>query len=384
MHFNKFNCIDRRQFVKSTALGMGALGLGPAFFFPRPVEPEKFEPGFRFHPHMDPLRIVGMIDPKMISEVKETAPWRVQDRLVQADRVDENIDLLACELAQEKRPQDAWKKLFIKPPGKAWNETTVAIKTNNIGRQHTRSAVLSKICRVLTDLIGVKPSSIFIYDACHGADMAEKTPFEGLPEGCNVSGIWGGFAKETAVGKPWLDGNMKVNCLEPLVTGEIDLLINIALCKGHSPSYGAFTMSMKNHMGTFNPRPHAHENGKTDFLFAINRSPLVLGDLDFKTGKVLYPKQQLCLIDALWASEQGPICDSSAQPCRLYMGIFSPVLDYLVARDFRSKIMGWRNHDPVLERFLTDFGFSADDLPENGAVLIDRSEKEKEKVKEPV
>lgn len=373
MQSKDLNRLDRRQFVKTTAMGVGALGLGPAFFIPRAVEPEKFEPGFAFHPHMDPMRVVGMIDPAMTSEEKATAPWRVQDRLVQADRVEENIDRLACELAQEKRPQDAWKKLLIKPPGKPWNEAIVAIKTNNIARQQTRSAVMSKICRVLTEQMGVKASSIFIYDACHGADMIEKTPFVGLPDGINVSGIWGGFTKETPVGKPWLDGNMKVKCLEPLVTGEVDLLINLALCKGHSPSYGAFTMCMKNHMGTFNPRPHAHANGKTDFLFAINRSPLVLGEQDFKAGKVLFPKQQLCIIDALWASEQGPMCDSSAQPNRLYMGTFAPVTDYFVARDFRSKVMQWRVHDPVMDRFLTDFGYSPEDLPENGAILIDRS-----------
>lgn len=371
MHTDDFTRIDRRQFMKTGAFGAAALGVGPGIFLPADAEPGRFEPGFQFHPHMDPLRVVSLHDPAMTGteEPNPTAPWRVQDRMVDAERVAENIDRLACALAEEKRPQDAWKKLLLKPPGKAWNETTVAIKTNNIALQHTRSAVMAKICRVLTDQFGVNGSSIFIYDACHGADMTKKTPFVGVPESCNISGIWGGFTKETPVGKPWLDGKRQVKCLEPLVAGKIDILINIALCKGHSPSYGAFTMCMKNHMGTFNPRPHAHADGKTDFLFAINRSPLLLGDLDFKKGKAGFPRQQLCLIDALWASEQGPGCESSAQPNRLFMGTFAPILDYLVSRNFRSRVMGWRIHDPVVERFLTDFGFSPSDLLLDGEML---------------
>jgi hypothetical protein len=360
--------ISRRSFVKSSAAGAAAFAFSPVIFVPGKAEADFSDGGFTFHPHMDPLRVVQVHDDAMTREMKPTAPWRAQDKVVDADAVDENIDKLACALAEEKRPKDAWKKLLIKPPRKSWNDTVVAIKTNNIARQHTRSAVMAKICRVLVEM-GVKASRIYIYDACHGRDMLKKTPFEGLPEGCNISALWGGFTEKTPVGKPWKDGEQSAKCVEPLVKGEVDLLVNIALCKGHSPSFGRFTMCCKNHLGTFNPRPHAHAEGSTDYLFAINKSPVVLGEADPRKKIITYPRQQLCLIDALWASEDGPGCDSSAQPNRLFMGTFGPVTDYLVAKNFRQGVMEWDIQEPVVDRFLTEFGFKAGDLPDGGKLL---------------
>lgn len=361
--------ITRRSFVKNTSAGAAAFAFGPMVFVPGKAEADFSDGGFTFHPHMDPLRVVGVHDPAMTTEMKPTAPWRAQDKVVDAKAVDENIDRLACALAGEKEPKEAWKKLLIKPPKKTWKDTVVAIKTNNIARQHTRSAVMAKICRVLVEEMGVKASRIYIYDACHGRDMLKKTPFDGLPEGINVSALWGGFTKEAPVGKPWKDGAQSVKCVEPLAKGEVDLMVNIALCKGHSPNFGRFTMCCKNHLGTFNPRPHAHADGSTDYLMAINKSPLVLGEVDRKKKAIAYPRQQLCLIDALWASEDGPGCDSSDQPNRLFMGTFGPAMDYLVAKNFRQGVMKWDLQETVVDRFLTEFGFKPSDLPDGGKII---------------
>lgn len=370
MNRNKPSSITRRTFVKNTALGTAALGLAPTILIPGKAQAETLEKGFIYHPTMNPLRVVTVQDDKMTLENNPTAPWMKQDQLTDVKVVSENIDRLACTLSEEKDPKQAWKKLLIKPPKKEWNETVVAIKTNNIALQHTKSGTMSKMCRVLTERMGVKASNIFIYDACHGKDMVKKTPFEGLPEGCNVASTWGGFVTPVPVGKPWLDGEQKVKCVEMLAKGKVDILINIAMCKGHSSSFGTTTMCMKNHMGTFNPRPHAHKDGGTDFLFAINRSPLVLGEADEKNKKIAFPKQQLCMVEALWASEKGPQHPSSAQPNRLFMGTFGPAVDYLAATEFRNKVMGWSINNKVVDRFLTDFGFSPKDLP-NGGKLIE-------------
>ncbi|MEW6743946.1 MAG: DUF362 domain-containing protein [Planctomycetota bacterium] len=360
--------LTRREFVKSTALGTVALGLGPTIFVPSAQEPDFAAGGFIYHPHLDPLRVVGLHDAEMITEEKPTAPWKVQEKLVRAGRVAENIDRLACALAAEKSPKEAWKKIFLKPPGKEWNETLIAIKTNNIALQHTHSGVMTKICRVLIEEIGAKAANIFIYDGCHGGDMVKKTPFEALPEGCNVAATWGGFAGKTRVGEPWKGGKSETACVKPFAEAKVDILVNIALCKGHSQDYGGFTMLCKNHFGTFIPRP-GHEDGGTDYLFAINKTPLVLGEIDAKESKVTFPRQQLCLIDALWASEDGPGCESSVQPSRLYMGTFAPVADYLVARNFREKEMGWGLNETVTKRFLSEFGYSPDDLHDGGKII---------------
>jgi hypothetical protein len=265
--------------------------------------------------------------------------------------------------------KDAWKRIFVKPSGKAWSDVHVAIKTNNIAQQQTRNAVMSKICRVLTEEMGIRPGNIAIYDACHGGDMIKKTPFAGLPDGCRLEEKWGGFSGKTPIPRPWKDGEGVTECLDPLARGDIDILVNIALCKGHSPSFGGFTMCMKNHLGTFNPRPHAHAPGGTDYLLAINKSPLLLGKIDGKKKRTERPVQQLCLVDSLWASEPGPGGNSTAQPNRLFLGTFGPVVDYLVAHRFRKETMGWSIHEEVTERFLTDFGFARADLPNEGRIL---------------
>jgi hypothetical protein len=146
-----------------------------------------------------------------------------------------------------------------------------------------------------------------------------------------------------------------------LVDGSVDILINIAMCKGHSQRFGGFTMTMKNHLGTFSPGP-AHSNGGQDYLIAINQTPEILGAMDKKTGKVLYPRQQLCLIDALWASKRGPGGKPTHQPNFLAIGVTSPVVDYQVATKFRGEEMGWEPNMKATHRMLEDFGYDDGDL----------------------
>ena len=367
------SAMNRRDFVKTAAAGAAAFGVAPMMFVPRFRAPGLLNPGeggMVFHPNLDPLRVVGVHDPKMTRETKPISPWKVQDELVVPELVSDHIDRMALALTGEKRIRDAWKAIFIKPEKKAWPGVTVAIKTNNIARQHTRSAVLAKMCRVLTDELGVKGGNIFVYDACHGKDMLRKTPFKDLPEGVNVSSLWGGYNLEVPVAPQWTGGEGKTNCLDHLVKGEVDILVNIALCKGHYAPYGGFTMSMKNHLGTFNPKP-AHprppvgrEQG-TEYLLAINKSPVILGKADDRK-RIDHPVQQLVLVDALWASEDGPMCDSSVQPNHLFMGAFAPVVDHVLAHSFRKEILGFKINEPLTDRFLVEFGIERKDLPNEG------------------
>ncbi|MCP3950871.1 MAG: hypothetical protein GY697_01415 [Desulfobacterales bacterium] len=149
-----------------------------------------------------------------------------------------NMDKLASGLTEVSSSTQAWRSLLIKPPGKTWSDTIVAIKTNNLGRQHTRSAVMAKICHTLTGTLGVPPANIIIYDACHGRSMAEKTAFSGLPENCRIENKWGGSSTATVIPAPWKNGRGESDCLAHLVNGSVDILINIAMCKGHSHKFG--------------------------------------------------------------------------------------------------------------------------------------------------
>ena len=243
--------ISRRGFLKNSIAGAAVFGVAPHLFLPKSAA--GFREGGCPHPNIDGLRVVGVHDPGMTSEIVPVCPWTHQEGLVVARAVEENMDRMAMALTGEKQVRDAWKAILLKPPGKAWSDVVVAIKTNNIARQHTRSAVMAKMCRVLVEELNVGAHQIRIYDGKHGADLTEKTPFSGLPEGCRIVGQWGGIETPVPVPAPWRGGNNKADCLTNLATGEVDILINIALCKGHGDKFGGFTMSMKNHLGIFQP-----------------------------------------------------------------------------------------------------------------------------------
>ena len=358
--------ISRRRFLKTTA-GTLALSSIPAIIIPRRVE--AYGGGAQVHPYISPLRVVGLRDQNMTTAVKANASWAEQEGLVAWDVVQQNMDKLAVALAQESAPADAWRKIFLKPPAKAWGDTVVAIKTNQIAIQRTRSAVMSKVCHVLAAL-GVKGSNIHVYDACHGRGMSRNNPFTRLPDGVHLADQWGGSRTNTTVPAPYFDGDRQAPCLGHLVSGDADILVNIALCKGHGSGFGNFTMSLKNHFGTFSPKPSHQDGGGADYLIGINKSKEILGEIDPKTGAVLFPRQQLCIVDTLWASNPGPGTPTDSQPNALFMSTFGPALDHVVAMRFRKDTMGWRVNEQVAKRFLTDFGFAESDLP-NGGQIID-------------
>ncbi|MFC1823197.1 DUF362 domain-containing protein [Thermodesulfobacteriota bacterium] len=358
--------LSRREFIRKTAV-MGAAVSAFPMIFVRKTE-ASWAPGTLVHPNVDNLRVVGVTDSAMTRALEPRSSWQLQEELVVEKVVWENVDKLACRLAETRNPTGAWRTIFIKPPRKSWSDTVVAIKTNNIGRQHTRSAVMAKLCHELTGTLGVRPSNIHIYDACHGNSMHRETPFQGLPEGVTIADRWGGSTSYTSVSEPWKSSDGKSRCLKHLVNGSVDILVNIAMCKGHSARFGGFTMTMKNHFGTFSPGP-GHQDGSQDYFIAINRTTEILGPMDKRTGNVIFPRQQLCIVDALWASRGGPGGNPSDQPNFLAMGVTSPIVDYLVATKFRGERMGWRPNKKVVQRLLTDFGYNESDLPAGGKII---------------
>lgn len=359
--------VSRRRFLRDAAVGAAAFGALPPFISSAGMQ--AFGAGEEVHPNISPLRVVGLMDAGMTKGLLERSSWQQQEELVFPEKVDVNMDRLACALAEEKDPGKAWRAIFIKPAGKSWSDVVVAVKTNQIAVQRSRSAVMAKVCTVLTDVIGVKASNIFVYDACHGANMSRTTRFRGLPEGVTLADQWGGSTDSVPIPSPYGGGRAKARCLGHLARGEVDILVNVALSKGHGMTFGGFTQSMKNHFGTFEPGPAHGRGGGADYLIGINKSPQILGELDPKTGAVLFPRQQLCVIDALWASQGGPGGNATSQPNRIFMGTLPPVLDYQVATRFRKGEMKWGINEQVAERFLSEFGFTPDDLPNNGEIV---------------
>ena len=219
--------ISRRGFIKKTVIAGAGITAFPMIFIPK--ADARWAPQTRVHPNVDNLRVVGITDPKMTQRIG-TIPqsWAEQEKLVNEAVVEENIDKLACGLVDNGNPEQAWRAIFVKPPFKSWLDTVIAIKTNCLGKQHTRSAVMAKLCHVLTDILGVDPYNIHIYDARHGMSMT-GTPFQGLPDGVNLEGYWDGITAGTSIPPPWQ--GKRSDCMGPLVFGTVDILINIAICR---------------------------------------------------------------------------------------------------------------------------------------------------------
>jgi hypothetical protein len=278
--------ISRKQFIKKAGFAGATLAVSPIIFVPKAKA--AWERKSIVHPNLNNLRVVGITDPKMIDGVQPVTSWSLQEKIAAKDTVWENMDKLACGLVETKSPEDTWRAVFINPPRKSWTHTVVAIKTNNISLQHTRSAVISKVCHVFTDLLGVRGTNIHIYDGVHGGSMGMNTPFVGLPEGVKIKDEWGGINTPVPVPAPWGDGRRTTRSLRYLAEGKVDVLVNIALCKGHSDTLGGFTMIMKNHMGTFSPM-YVHQDEALEYLLAVNQTPQVLGPMDPKTGRCSSP-----------------------------------------------------------------------------------------------
>ena len=357
---NKDKSLSRRTFMKISAAGTAGLTMGNMILGPKTAL--GYVDKDQINPNIDNTRVVYIQDGAMTTGTDPSNTWSVQNSKTVDSVVAQNIDKMAKALAEETNTSNAWHKIFMKPSSKNWNEVVVAIKTNNIAEQHTRNAVMKKFCEVMVNEMGVTGSNIHIYDGTHGEDMTTETPFYNLPTGVNIENTWGGRTTYVTIPAPY---SGTARCVQSIADGTADILINIAMCKGHTSSHGLFTMSMKNHFGTCDP--HCDN---TNYLIGINKSEAVLGAMDPGSGLITFPKQQLCFIDALWASQSGPGGYPSVRPNRFFMGTFPPVLDYIVAKKFRRDTMGWTLNETVTDRFLSDFGYTVSDLT-NGGEMVD-------------
>jgi hypothetical protein len=349
---------DRRKFIQATSLGATGLALGGLVQSPGPAW--GYVARDEINPNISNLRVAYVHDDAMTNGTGPVSGWANQNAVTNEAVVAANMDKMACALARRTDVGEAWRTIFIKPAAKQWNQVVVAIKTNNLGVQHTHNAVMKKMCEVLVNHRGITASNIHIYDGVTGSTMGTETPWYGLPSGTRVEGAWGPRSSWISVNVP-PPYNQSATCVAAIANGVPDILINIAMCKGHSSNVGGFTMCLKNHYGTFDPAP-GHSG--SDYILSINKTPEILGPMDGLTGRITTPRQQLCFVDALWASEAwDPSVQPSDRPNRLFMGTFGPVLDYQVATKFRRDTMGWSINGTVANRFLTDFGYTAADVP---------------------
>jgi hypothetical protein len=136
-------------------------------------------------------------------------------------------------------------------------------------------------------------------------------------------------------GEITLSTGESISCVAGLADGTVDLMVNITQNKGLDvPEVGNFTLSMKNHLGSMRfPEGHRDIPGGQDrameTIIAMNQSDAVLGGDP--------PRQQLCIMDSLWAMNGGPYGIPDKSPYCLAMGTFGPIMDYLIIRKIREE-----------------------------------------------
>jgi hypothetical protein len=334
---------QRRAFLKLTAAaGVTGVTLGRVKLA-RAAWPKTGT--MEINPDISNTLVVACKDEAMVKG-KPSSTFAAQNSAVDSERVAANLDAMAMRLANTTTPDAAWKTIFRS--SKPWASTRVAIKINVTETKNMpRLAVVEKICRVIAGL-GVPAANIIVYDAgpeSFAKETSNYTPYFSTTDSSKIPGVvshindlLGGTTDA-----PLPDGTTSP-CTADIAKGAIDILVNIAINKGHI-YYGKASMCMKNHYGTFLP------DHDPDYLFTINKSDAIVGGTP--------PRQQLCIVDSLFAIKtynNGP----DTMPYYLVMGTFAPIVDYLTVKKVREEVLKY-THDSIIDTYPTTFGYTAKD-----------------------
>ena len=103
--------ISRRHFIRKAIVAGATLTAFPTIFVPkaRAVWARKTV----VHPQVDNLRVVGITDKRMTKAHEPASSWARQEKLTVPEVIGENIDRLACALAEMSSPEEAWRTIFI-------------------------------------------------------------------------------------------------------------------------------------------------------------------------------------------------------------------------------------------------------------------------------
>ena len=379
----------RRDFLKTAAVGAaGAMGLG-ALKFDRAAAQSTagsvWVNGMQINPAIDNKRVICCNDPKMLTSTPKDTSFTTTNAAVDPAVVAANLDEMAMQLAQKTTATEAWSTIFRIASGKAWSAARVAMKTNGIGGTTTNRpkwAIYKKLCDVLINL-GVQPANIILYDACDNAatyydthvSLTDSTMIRAAKTSVRAAGM-GGFASAN------LTNATGISVAADLLSGAIDILVNVAACKSHNGTgghfnYGSCTLCMKNHFGTFTDGTKAQHSDNLHVgnsgasppptplaLIEINKHTAVLGGTPIR--------QQLCIVDALLSNgASGPGGAWDNQTNRLVMGTFAPMVDYCAAKNILLNAtlmsvspipaLGQTNAATILPQFLTSFGYTTTD-----------------------
>jgi hypothetical protein len=335
---------QRRDFLKLTAVGTTGLLMARASKA-RADWPTSGK--LEINPAISNMLVVACKDPAMLKSQPTSTAFTAVNAVVDTARVHANLDAMAMRLANTTTADAAWKAIFRS--GKPWASTLVAIKINVTEvKNMPRLAVVEKMCRVIAGL-GVPASNIIVYDGGPEAFSSNATAYDTYFSTTDSTKIPGVVSKvndslggTTDVALP--DGTT-TPCTADIAKGKVDILINIAINKGHI-YYGKASMCMKNHYGTFKP------NHDANYLFTINKSDVLLGGTP--------PRQQLCIVDSILANKTYNAAPE-AMPYYLAMGTFAPAVDYLMVKKVREEVMNLTHDSAIVDSYMTTFGYTTKD-----------------------
>jgi hypothetical protein len=335
---------QRRDFLKLTTVGATSLLMGRASKA-RANWPSSGK--LDINPTISNMLVVGCKDQAMLKSTPTSTAFTAINAVVDTARVHANLDAMAMRLANTTTADAAWKAIFRS--GKPWASTIVAIKINVTETKNMpRIAVVEKLCRVIAGL-GVPASNIIVYDGGPEAFSSNATNYASYFSTTDASKIPGVVSKvNDSLGgttDATLPDGTTTPCTADIANGKVDILINIAINKGHI-YYGKASMCMKNHYGTFKP------NHDANYLFTINKSDALLGGTP--------PRQQLCIVDSLLANKTYNAAPE-AMPYYLVMGTFAPAVDYLTVKKVREEVMNMTHDSAIIDSYMTTFGYTTKD-----------------------
>jgi hypothetical protein len=341
---------SRRSFLQTTIAGTaGVTLLNPVTnLFAKTQGTLAWASGMQINPSIDNKRVVCCNDTTMFTTVASATAattFTKQNLAINTNRVEANMDAMVQALSGKTNAIDSWNTIFRKSDAKQWSAIKVAIKVNCINTEiMPRIAIVGKVCKELIR-IGVQGVNITVYDACHDASGSTKYSQyvnKDLPTGVVV--LSGGKNSTVAV----TVGTAQMNCAK--IVSDSDILVNCAVNKGHSQTdKGGYTLSMKNHTGSLKfSCPTLQE------MIDQNKSDAILGGTP--------PRQQLCVVDSLWAATTGPTDSPDSLQARIIMGTFGPMVDYGVVKKIREPIMKATHNQSAITTIMSSFGYTGTEL----------------------
>jgi hypothetical protein len=350
---------SRRDFLKIAAAGSAGIALFPGRSFTRSIASSTA--GWRSELPINPLianvKTVCCFDEAMVVN-KIASDFARQNEGVNAAAIAKNMDEIAIKLTNISEAPEAWQTIFQKPAAKEWEQVKAAIKVNCANPNNMpRVAVVNKVCTELMH-IGVPAANITIYDSQNNASGTGKY---GDSQGIPVSGLPSGIViwTKTLDGPTVPVGSGTMQCSSAIALPDADpieyyadILINIGVNAGMDAAGSEPGLCMSNHTGTLKFSTPTPEE-----LIAMNQCEAVIGQ-----GTSAVPcRQQLCILDSLWATV-GPSGSDLRVPCSIVMGMLPPVMDYLVAKNIRERIMGVAPDSALITSWLAAFGYQTNDV----------------------